>query len=426
MYVHDSNTNTVVEITDATVVTFTTTTDNLFYVTVDGKLYQSDFTGSFHTLLYQATQGTVTCLDYFNGNLTFIEGGIQVKVLDVEEGTAEEVFANKDICSIFFFDDDKFIWRDKEDQPYYYNITTKGTVSFNSEHEVNCVVAPYQTPILSEEEQASILAGATSRNNISFPLIEYGVSENSYNFSYATALTYFNNGIKSVPSCYHVSNSDPTAVFDCKNYAGSRQCDGFAKYAHDRYYHLSTVRSSPSFVSDDMSYEVTLGSGEAVRDFFADLIEGTFIRYGKIKDGKHVEAHSVVVSEVGGSGVWVYECNQDWKCGVFYTYYSFDQIAKNYLCAHYYVKHSFSGAPQCYNEDRHKLICENCSAYIVPKHAGSQQAFSVNETQHQIKYSCCSGYLRLEDHVYSGNYPECLECGYSPALGYSLREETIE
>ena len=509
LYVYNKNTDTVIQITNCPVLEYTSTQDHLYYVTVDQKVFKTDYTGSFHMQLYQVSEGTLSEMEYYGGKLYFIENEVQLVLLDVVTSSASTVFANKDLDSVFFFDTDKFIWRNTNNQAFYYNITTNASVALNNEHEINCVISPYVTPVYSEEETAEINYAGNNTNDITFPISPYMAGMRSYSQGYPTPQTYFKDEAVTVKVCNHPIDDDNANTSTCKQYAKTNQCDGFAVFAYEKYVHCATnAEHDPIFFeTDDLHYchdrhdhdgiltdmdHVSRRTETQFRDTIQSLAIGSFIRFGKDKDVNEQckQRHSVIISGFNSSGVWFYECNNDDSCGIFHTFYTYAELANKYHCITYYAAHSFANtATSAANlsnvnaAERHIVECTHCDGYLLPKHrqvykedysstqhmlttnccnyvgyeshdATSLYTQSISTTTHQEMYGCCGhvkrsvthtsvshyiysetkhkitssccGFLLYEDHVYSGNYPECLKCGYSPELGYLKAEDSID
>lgn len=419
LYVHNANTNQVLPIGEANVVEFTTTKDHLFYVTENQQIIRTDYNASTHITLYSAASGEITSLDYYNGILYFIEDGNKVILLDAVTGQSTIALNRQGLCSLFFFDDDKFIWWNTNNEPFYYNVSSKAEVAFESELELTSLIASYTTLATEENTNAELLNSQTPENDVNFPLTEYPARMVVYSWPYPEALTYFRNSSnKTTPGCYHNPNDSSAYYRDCRSYAGSNECDGFAKFAHLMYIHrYDSEYSWPYDTSaDTITCHIEYDDEVDVRNFFQGLSEGAFVRFGKIQTGTTscAEQHSAVFSATStasvGEGVWLYECNQDWKCGVFYTFYPYSFLASHYHCTRAAVNHTFTGSKTIHSATKHKQYCVNCSGYLVQSHTGTKYAGAIDGARHELWYPCCSGII-YQAHTFS--YGECTECGYS-------------
>lgn len=237
-------------------------------------------------------------------------------------------------------------------------------------------------------------------------------------------------------------------------YAGSHQCDGFAKYAHDRFWHVDNWnRNSPSwevngvYTADvyttklewrNKNYEDALADKtyvdrtNIVKDFFSSLGRGSFVRYGKVDDPTPANGvHSIVFDKLSddGNGIWAYEANQDGECGVGYQMYTFSQIEKNYEYILYYVEHTLSTSYVCSDSSYHKVDCLNCDGYLRQPHSeGVTSIVNVGTVGHKLEYGCCSGYTTVPHYgaaTYTAVSPENHRISYRCCTGYITAVHTF-
>ena len=204
----------------------------------------------------------------------------------------------------------------------------------------------------------------------------------------------------------------------CRTYASSRECDGFARYVHDQFWHMnydnwgSTWDKSSGDYRGGVEWDNT-GSNAAAEKaemiaFFQGLPKGTFIRYVKYNDPTPENGtHSLIFLGCDPivNGVWVYECNQDafvdndpdTHCGVGLQVYPYDTIFDNYDIL-YYVEHTLEGAV-LENATYHTVGCTNCDGYLRQTHTTALQKTGYDLQQHSLSYGCCSGYYALENHT---------------------------
>ena len=221
------------------------------------------------------------------------------------------------------------------------------------------------------------------------------------------------------------------------------KCDGFARWAYEKYVHQINYEShSPLFEgngerskyyeyegkvekSDEYNHDVTPNqyawNETKFREKIQPLSTGAFLRFGKVKNsGKCDGQHSAVVVYTDDYGVALYECNNDNKCGVFYSYYTYAKLAFKYHCVRYSASHNFSSTPISVEDadlegvhagTKHIRECNTCSGYLVSSHDSSTlRYYQYSETQHRVIYRCC-GHDWFSDHVFEGTYPECVLCG---------------
>lgn len=424
MYVFDKDTEEVIPIGNDTVEMYACTKDYLFYTTNDGRIFQTDYSGSFFVCLYATEQNEISKLISFGEYLYFIKGGNSVVIINTASNETSVVLSGYPVSSVFMFDDNQMIWRNEAGEPNYYNIDTGNNIVLANEHMVNCLVSLYIAPELDDAGTAvSINAIDSLANDVSFPLPEYPANPG------------YGLGVDNVLSRFTI------------RYAGSGECDGFAKYAHDRYLHIEDEnRDTPSWEVNGINTEdhcdgIPFNSASVVVDFFESLHKGAFVRYTTNTDETPWDGrHSIVFDKIDpdNTGVWVYECNQDFQNGVGYRKYTFSQIFGQYSGTLYYVTHSFGNQMTFDNSSYHKVFCNRCDGYLRQAHPSRQSIIATKNTHttsysccggsqilshtavrqtavnstlnHRIYYSCCSGYV-TESHSYSSG--TCTVCGYT-------------
>lgn len=359
MYVKNFDTGEITQILDEPVISFCETLENLYCVTEDQKIVMTDYSGELHILLYEAAQGAVESLRYYNGKLYFIENHSVIR-LDLTDLSAATILEQEGIVSVNPFSDTELIWRNARDEAYYFHTTAGKSVLLENEQEENAVLGleTYEVPDAIEliPPDAEIQAVTAA---VDFPLPEYPVGSN-----------FCDGGI-----CDHANE-----VYCCRYYASSRQCDGFARYAHERYIHHSgSAWSNPyrpakdsHFLadvdsSDTDAVEFRLSNTSEVRLFFSKLKKGAFVRYTKNRwdfDG----FHSIAFVSMDSTGIWAYECNQDNRCGVSYTHYNFSAFIGRYNYVSIYVSHTFPRSATSASSSTHRFDCVNCDGYIFEPH----------------------------------------------------------
>lgn len=70
------------------------------------------------------------------------------------------------------------------------------------------------------------------------------------------------------------------------------------------------------------------------------------------------------------NGIWAYECNQDYRCGVGYQYYSYSNFVSRYPYVAHYVSHEYPANPVKFSADYHQYACQNagCVGYYLEEH----------------------------------------------------------
>ena len=407
LYVYDSEAKSFSQISDSTVIAYTATKDGIFFITESGQIVYSDYQGVIQENV-GTVHGSVASFDYFDGSLFYVEDGNRIVFVDVQTGVRNVAFTADCIISVYQFDHDKLIWRDTNDVPFYLNTTTGENTALESEMEVNSLMASYITPTVSAAGTNTRTTSGTAVNDVTFPLAEYPVPTSGTNYSYNTAVSYFNSTNKNVATCNHNSG-----VYGCKYYGGHSQCFGFAIYAHDCYLHiLDTTKTSEGWVAGDFVQCARIVNGAAVidnqdyvfedesdvREFFQKLGPGAYVRYGKTNDSTPSNGvHSIVVVSIEENGFWAYECNQDNKCGVHLWYYTYSYLHSRYNYIYNYVNHTF-GEMEYENTSTHKNGCVHCDGYLRQPHTKISDPMFYDETKHRINYRCCEGFAD-EEHT---------------------------
>lgn len=415
LYVYNAVSDTVAEIYDGNTTTYASTKDHLFFVTENQTIIQTDYTCSDLSEIYSATRGEVTVMIAFGEYLYFVEGEQHIVVIDVPEISAATVLTAESVLSAYMFDIDKMIWRDGNGNPNYLNLTTGVSTALENEYEANCLIETYMRPAVD----GNVVLYSTSEeeddyNDVLFPLEEYRAPFEIGGWAPEEVKSYF-------------LNEDGSYRW----YAGSYQCDGFAKYAHDRFWHFDTDgRTSPSWqingtssTTDDytgaspaeianQSFTMgshpemtTFNSAADVRAFFTSLDRGSFVRYVSRDDETPYNGnHSIAFDRLSddGTGIIVYECNQDGNCGVGYQQYTFAQICSNYIYVLYYVEHDLE-SPAYENTSTHTVPCANCDGFLRQNHTGTGSCQLKSVTEHIRGRTCCSGGV-VETHMGSKSY----------------------
>lgn len=268
---------------------------------------------------------------------------------------------------------------------------------------VYVVAANNETQVRSsEDEEWPTYAPSfvdTSYNDVSIPLADF------------PAYTGIDGSMK-IPAKSNFKNGDA-----CRYYGGSRQCDGFARYAFDCFWHLEDWnRTNASWVSAgtftaDYHSEDELTESRTYEewvDFFNGLSIGSVVRYGSQNDPTRDDGkHTILFMGVDADGyILAYECNQDAfissdpktnHCGVDYQKYSIEKINERYDFVLYYVEHALEGAVY-ENATHHTVGCANCAGYLRQTHSTAAQKTGHDLQQHKISYGCCNGYT-LENHT---------------------------
>lgn len=432
LYVHNQVTNQIIELSDQTIVRYTETKDALYYVTSDQTIYRTDYTGSSHTPLYQCNEGAIKDLSSYLNDLVLIENNNKVVFVNSSTGVAKTVLIYDNLDWIFILSNTKLMVATLSGEYFVYDFISQQIVNTVSETESNnlitqAVLSSTVSTTINLSLPASVSYAVTTKvqeNDMTLPLAEYPATLGATpNFTHGRPTSWF-----------HVNGQEGCSSTNCATYTGTSECEGFARYAHDAYYHVadSTLgytawKTARHAVDTDFRFD---GSQDAYKSFFDGLRPGAYVRYGK--DGVVTDldgVHSIVFVNIDDNGIWVYECNQDYDddpthgCGIHYQYYTFERLARQYQYATHYVDHFFGGGNTCNSTTKHTVECSMCSAYLVQSHTGIGTYTSQGIKGHKAAYNCCEGYI-IEPHTIIGN--TCVACGYvSSLLGLEIPEVII-
>ena len=412
LYVYNKLSDETIEITDEIVTSFSSTNDYLYYTTVEQKIFETDYAGEKVAMLYQSTQGEIGKLNAFGNLLYFIEDNKNVIVYNTISRQVEIITTQTDISSVYMFDFGKIICYHNDEKITYFNAVTQGQMVLANNYELNCIINEASSTVENFNESYAITGNGLlsyAYNDIDFPLDEYPADLGT-NWTMPTVRSYFTT-----------------------TYAGSNQCDGFAKYAHDRFFHLYNAnRTSPSwqngasvtadhhgalpneitnpnYIPGNDNDVVQLNSTDSVREFFSGLSKGAFLRYISRSDSTPYNGtHSIVFAGMSedGTGIYAYEANQDGQCGVGYQKYTFAVLDNNYTHVLHYVNHNFLSTGTSENSNTHLVYCQNCDGYLRETHK-----ISISKTALKHTRSCttCSWY---ETSAHTFSYDACTVCGY--------------
>ena len=358
LYVKNLDTSEIVQILDQPVESFRETHDYLYCVTDDMEIIQVDYSGQQPMVIRTASTEDILSLDYYNDNLYFVVDN-QVHQYNLVTRIETVLVEYDNIISIYPYADNFLIMRNSDAEMYNVDITTGEVVLLAGETEVNELVHSNvfesvlgTTHGMDESDGSRAVLPVTD-----FPLPGYPVG------------SHFNNGLG---ECDHLNGK-----FYCKRYASTNQCDGFAIYAHEQYIHVNGSEwSAPyrpagdSYVSGYGVTPIRLGSESAARQFFINLTKGAFIRYTKTNSDA-IGFHSIVFVSRDSTGIWAYECNQDYKCGVGYEHYDYSEFVTRYPYVAIYVSHTFTGTKEQCSASYHMVHCSTsgCVGYILETHS---------------------------------------------------------
>lgn len=408
-------------------------------MTADRCIVATDFSGTSHTTLYQSPAQSLKDLDTYWDILYFIEDDIRVVLLDTETRTAETVLTYDNIQWADLYTQTQLVCETTVDDFIHMDLGTGQITELSSMADVNYCIAPYVTPDTTEPDVSLNSLPTGFVNDVTFPFPEYPATAgyDSTRVLNPTPQVYFSKcdyaGVsghicshsnascaRSHPTCDH-DKKTPENVENCAGYADAGWCMGFALYAHDVYMHVENWSRNPNvWAENDMhAAGYSLDTENAVRAFYSGLEKGSCIRYGNDTDPTPADGmHSAVFDRVDGNGVWVYECNQDWRCGVYYQYYPFSKIIERYNYVLFSIKHSFPNRPTALNTSVHTLNCSNCTGFLRQAHTSvASYTPTTDGSKHQVSYSCCTSNIVKNHVLISGTIDRCKICGWIEPLG---------
>jgi len=419
LYVFDTELNSVTEISSQPVTLYTCTKDALFYVTSAQEVYKTNYIGQNIEFLYQSVQGNISDFNNYLDNLYFIEDSSRIIMLNYNTGVSQIVWICDDLAWSFRLIPAELVAATVDENHYLLDITTGVASSigrmtaneFITEAVTNASEA--STPgisLMAYFSPSSIL----QENDVSLPLPEYPVRYgNTPNFQ---------NGVYTDPiSWFHIDGKEGCdGESNCKKYTKTDECEGFARYAHDRYLHNVApdgTEYNTWFTTYPSNGRRELDSINTINNFFANLNTGDYVRYGNYGDSTPANGmHSIVFVNMDEGGIWAYECNQkyyddlpvdrkddhdadDFGCGIHLQYYTFENIKARYNYALYYVKHNYNVSPVYEDATYHKKECTHCVGYLRQKHDDVTVYDYVDEIDHTARLHCCGDILRYVPHT---------------------------
>ena len=475
LYVYDEAQDIVVQVSDQCVSTYTATKNALFYITQTQELYKTDYDGSSHELLYMNNQSVLEALYSYLSILYFIENDSQIMFLDVTTKIAQPVIFYENIVWHFLLSETEILFATNDGNHFLYEILDKKLISINYQEASAKMTKAISGYTCIEEADASMMATTSSFsytqvNDISIPLLAYPAFADA-----STPSSWFHvNGLE---GCHLEREEGSEIVVDrnqnCKWYGGTRECEGFARFAHDAYYHLDQITDYEAWLELKHPGEQCVFDEDTViiASFFSQMNTGAYIRYAKKGDTSSEDGmHSIffLCENESESGIWVYECNQAYRdegtggipdyygCGVFLRVYSYLEVARRYDSIIHYVNHSFLGNWTYADASTHIKVCNDCNAYVKQDHtsqactfssltthkkiynccghtqwvshnSNAQTVYSIySNAKHAVSFSCCNGYY-LQEHVYVGtSNPKCKLCGKVKDIDIVMPKRKIE
>ena len=355
LYVKNLTDGSITKILDDPVTMFRETLDSLFCITFDQKVVQTDYVGSTPVILYEPQYGSLTYIDYLDDHLYLVDGD-RIISLYIQTLKADVIAEQECVTSVYPVDSENVLIYNSLGEVFRYDAASnRGCVKL-SQQEADALLMGQ--PIIQQPLTKALQESNSPRAVqlvVDFPHPDYPVG------------SHFSEG----GICDHKNG-----IEKCKYYASSRQCDGFAMFAHEEYIHVPGSTWSVPYRPQGDTYgypysqaPLHLGSATSARVFFSRLTKGAFVRYAE-SAADWEGFHSIVFISSNTSGITVYECNQDWACGVDLRSYDFSVFNIKYDYIAIYVSHTFDGGYSQFSSAYHKSYCStsDCSGYIYEVH----------------------------------------------------------
>lgn len=347
LYVKDLVEETIWPVTDEPVTAYKELGTDLVYA-IGNDIFKTDyFCNRIH--LYTANESITQMAKEANA-IYFAENN-HIKLLQVNTGLVEDLFACDDIATFAVNSIEEIVWSDHTGNLFQYDFTTGKAVSL----EVPPVIEiGYDSCIVERHTDNEEISTRVAAVPISLPLAEYPVG--SYFSTSGSPCTHHGN-------CIDTLNSGRPC--GCRVYDGGIQCRGFAKYASDQYAH----RSSWTTPAGDKRSNVVFTEDSDVKVFFSSLSYGAYVA---LLSSVYSD-HCIVVLSTDSKSVRSYECNNDGHCGVSLNTRPFSEFVKYYNKVDYSISHSFNGTVRSRTSQFHSISCSTsgCSGYILEVHYSS-------------------------------------------------------
>ncbi len=249
-------------------------------------------------------------------------------------------------------------WVNAQGDCFVYHLDT-GVQESYTVNDYTYLVLSSSIDELSQDINTAEINAAKLQNDISLPLSEYPVG------------SYFNRYKNQPCTCHDSSNCGYSGNCDCTPYFSSSQCMGFARYAADKYAHVSENGFNWRSPGDHSIKSTSVSQSAYTSDYnMQTYLSGTYMRVTATATN---QAHSILVSANSGSSLTIYECNYSGPCKIGTRVLTFAQFRAKYTINDV-VKHNFTGTPEYYNTNYHKVPCNisGCTqACLLQPHSGS-------------------------------------------------------
>lgn len=367
LYIANLDTLEVEQAFTEAVVDFECSSEFIYAATATNLLFKLDYLGQSHTLLYTSPLGALGALEYQDYSLYFVDGS-KVVLMDTRSGLYREIFEREGITGISEYKSGHLLLTDATGGQFEYDIDGNRFSGYLSEEEVEDL---WDSQIANFVVPSSVQIGRILESDV-FPL--------------AFPNTYVSLPLTAYPAgSYFTTDGLPCVNHNrCKDYARTNQCDGFARYANEIYYHVpGNASSAPYSVSGDIEspyskYDAFGSEETSLYQFFNLLEKGAYVRVSKrdaVADNTWPYtgqgSHSFVYISHDRGGAVLYEANLDGQCGVSYGYRDYETLLEHYPYFIGWVNHNQDGAVENTSDSRyHRVRCSHsgCIAYIIERH----------------------------------------------------------
>lgn len=363
LYVQDLITKEVWQVLDCQVDIFRVI-ERTIYCIVDGnKILRTDYWNAPAVTIYTAESGDLGDIEIYNDYLFFTEDDCVMR-LNLETGAAEAVATCDGVINLYPVDDDSIAWISSDGSEHLYRMDT-------ATDELICFDTLLASQAMPVEVTTSLAASSQNTRAVDIPL--YPSTQITFPLSEYPHGSYFTqNGL----ACTSHVGCNYKTPGNCKVYRSSIQCEGFAKYAYDKYSHRSASSPWPSTGDPHYSGGQIWSCPTDVELFFRALPYGSYLRLDRdLTDGNNGN-HSIVTAGVTESAIIIYDANyaeypnycivQMYSC-TFSVYY------ERYECVTQRIVHSFTGTGIQNTSVNHVRMCaySGCGGYIIEPHASS-------------------------------------------------------
>jgi hypothetical protein len=298
--------------------------------------------------------------------LYFMDGDLVVR-MDTRSLSCEVLLEQANVASIYPYKAGYLLLDDMSGQQFNY-CTKEGTLTLVSdENQLNELLnstvtwlAPAVPELMMLTPEADASIQAVTDTHISLPMSDFPTG------SYFTTTNL---------ACDNHNS--------CRRYARTNQCDGFARYVNEHYYHVPGGKETAPYsvygdrVSPYDKYE-EFASETGLYNFFNKLEPGAYVRVSKLSEAEDAVypytaqgSHSFVYVTHDRNGAVLYEANLDNKCGVSYSYRDYDDLLGRYPYFFGWVNHDREGTVINSSTSYHRIKCShsNCNAYVVEPHS---------------------------------------------------------